>query len=99
MDAKLLQGAAFLLGALCFANAARAQDASQLAQSKGCMGCNDVSQAKMGPSFSDIAAKYKGQAGAAAKLVDELKNGTGHVKVTASDAELQQLVASILATP
>ena len=82
-----------------FAAPVWAQDASQLAQSKGCMACHDVSQAKVGPSFSDIAAKYKGQAGAAAKLADELKTGTGHNKASATDAELQQLVAYVLATP
>ncbi len=76
-----------------------AQDAGQLAQTKGCMICHDVSQAKEAPSFSDIAAQYKGQANAAAKLADELKNGTSHLKIPASDAELQQLIAYVLATP
>ncbi len=96
---QVLRFSLFLGVALLFAGAARAQDASQLAQSKGCMTCHDVSQAKAGPSFRAIAAQYKGQAGAAAKLVDELKNGTGHMKVSASDAELQRLVAYVLATP
>ena len=82
-----------------FAGAAHAQDASQLAQSKGCLRCHDVSQMKMGPSFSAIAAQYKGQADAAAKLADELKNGTGHPKIGASDAELRQLIGYVLATP
>jgi cytochrome c len=85
--------------AILFASAACAQDASQLAQSKGCMGCHDVSQKKVGPSFSSIAAQYKGQTNAAAKLAGELKNGTGHRKIDASDAELQQLIAYVLATP
>ena len=81
------------------AGTCRAQDASQMAQTKGCMICHDVSQAKEGPSFSDIAAQYKGQANAAAKLVDELKNGTNHLKIPGTDAELQQLIAYVLATP
>ena len=76
-----------------------AQDGGQLAQSKGCMGCHDVSQTKMGPSFQAIAAKYKGQADAPAKLASELKTGTGHMKVDATDAELQQLVSYVLANP
>ncbi|MFI5382249.1 MAG: c-type cytochrome [Tepidisphaerales bacterium] len=78
---------------------ARAQDASQLAQGKGCMGCHAVDQKKVGPSFKDVAAKYKGQSDAAAKLTAELKNGTGHMKIGATDAELQQLIAYVLATP
>ena len=96
---KMLRLSLILISAILFASAAYAQDASQLAQSKGCMTCHDVSQRKAGPSFSAIAAQYKGQAGAAAKLVDELKNGTGHPKISASDAELQQLVAYVLTTP
>lgn len=83
-----------------YAVAARAQDPAILAQSKGCMTCHDVSKAKMGPSFSQIAAQYKGQADAATKLAGVLKNGTGgHMKVSASDAELQQIIAYVLATP
>lgn len=85
--------------AVAFAGLAHAQDAAQLAQSKGCMTCHDVSQTKMGPSFSAIAAKYKGHADASAKLAAELKNGTGHMKVAATDGELQQLIAFVLATP
>ena len=86
------------LGA-AFASAASAQEPSPLVQGKGCLSCHDVSQAKIGPSFTDIAAQYKGQADAPAKLAGELKNGTGHPKINASDAELQQLVAEVLATP
>ena len=81
------------------ASFAQAQDGGQLAQSIGCMGCHDLTQAKMGPSFSDIAAQYKGQADAAAKLAAKLKNGAGHPKADATDAELQQLIAYVLATP
>jgi cytochrome c len=77
---------------------AAAQDASQLAQSKGCMTCHAVAQTKMGPSFKDISAKFKGQGDAAAILVAELKDGKGHVKANATEAELQQLVAFVLAT-
>lgn len=75
---------------------AEAQDVGQLAQSKGCMGCHDVSQTKMAPSFQSIAAQYKDQADAPAKLVAELKNGSGHMKIDATDAELQQLVSYVL---
>lgn len=96
---NMLRLALILGAAILFAHAARAQDAAQLAQSKGCMTCHDISRAKAGPSFSAIAGQYKGQAGAAAKLADELKNGAGHPKISASDAELQQLVAYVLATP
>jgi cytochrome c551/c552 len=79
---------------------AHAQDAAALAQAKGCTACHDVSQQKLGPSFHAIGSQYKGQQDAAAKLVDELKYGTGgHMKIAASDAELQQLVSYVLSTP
>jgi cytochrome c551/c552 len=74
-----------------------AQDAGRLAQSKGCTTCHAADQTKMGPSFKDIAAKYKGQPDAPAKLAAELKNGSGHMKVSATDTEMQQLVDYALA--
>jgi cytochrome c551/c552 len=40
---------------------ANAQEA--LAKSSGCMNCHDMTAKKMGPSFKDIAAKYKGKSG------------------------------------
>lgn len=77
---------------------ARAQDGGQLTQSKGCTACHAVDQAKIGPSFKTVAAEYKGQADAATKLATELKTGTGHMKIAATDAELQQMIAYVLAT-
>lgn len=96
---KMMQVGLALGVTVLLAAGARAQDAGQLAQGKGCMGCHAVDQKKVGPSFKDIAAKYKGQPDAAAKLAAELKNGTGHMKIGATDAELQQLIAYVLATP
>jgi len=78
---------------------ALAQDANALAQSKGCMNCHAVDQPKIGPSFKSLAAKYKGQADAAATLVAELRDGKGHMKSNATEAELQQLIAFVLAAP
>ena len=65
---------------------------------KGCMGCHDNDTKKVGPSFKDIAAKYKGQKGAEADLIAKLKEGKGHMKVTASDADLKAAVTQVLAT-
>ncbi len=94
------QGFGVFLGAgLLLVSSARAQDVTQLAETKGCAICHDVSQAKEGPSFSNIAAQYRGQADAGPKLIGELKNGTNHLKIPASDAELKELVAYVLATP
>jgi cytochrome c len=41
---------------LCFASA---QASVELATKSKCMACHDVEKKKMGPTFKDIAAKYK----------------------------------------
>jgi cytochrome c len=79
------------------AGAAGAQSGADLAKSKNCMGCHDMATKKVGPSFKDIAAKYKGNKEAEGKLVTALKEGKGHPsKVAATDAELKTLVQYVL---
>jgi cytochrome c len=46
---------------------------------------------KVGPAFKDVAAKYKDNKDAEATIVAKLKDGKGHMKVAASDAELKTL--------
>jgi cytochrome c len=41
----------------------------------GCMACHTKDKKLIGPSFKDIAAKYKGQADAATKLADKVRKG------------------------
>jgi cytochrome c551/c552 len=53
---------------------------------------------KVGPAYKDVAAKYKGQKGAEAALVAKIKEGKGHLKIEASEAELQAAVRHVLAT-
>jgi cytochrome c len=76
------------------AGAALAQ--GDVLKTKGCMNCHDVDKKKAGPSFKDIAAMNKPDAKAA--LVAKLKDGKGHMKVVASDAELDAAVSQILST-
>ena len=40
-----------------------------------CMACHAKDKKMVGPSFKDIAAKYKGQSGAAAKLIEKVRKG------------------------
>ena len=68
-----------------------------LAKSSGCMTCHDLATKKMGPSFKDIAAKYKGKADAEATLVANLKAAKGHPAVKTLDADTVTLVKWILA--
>lgn len=46
-----------------------------LLQKGGCMGCHTQDKKLVGPSFKDIAAKYKGQGDAVAKLTDKVRKG------------------------
>jgi cytochrome c len=79
-------------GSMVVAGAANAQAGADLAKSKGCLGCHAVDQKKVGPAYKDVAAKYKGNKDAEAMLIAKLKDGKGHMKVAASDAELKTLV-------
>jgi cytochrome c551/c552 len=53
---------------------------------------------KVGPSYKDVAAKYKDKQGAEGELVAKIKEGKGHPKVAASDAELKAAVRHVLTT-
>ena len=67
-----------------------------LAKSSGCLNCHATDAKKVGPSFKDIAAKYKGKADAEAMLVAKLKDGKGHPPVKASEADDKALVKWVL---
>ena len=64
---------------LIVSGAASAADANmELAQKSGCLACHAVDKKLVGPSYKDIAAKYKGDKGAEAKLTQKvLKGGSG----------------------
>jgi cytochrome c len=64
-------------------------------KSKGCLNCHEADKKKVGPSFKDIAAKNQGKQ---AQLVAKLKEGKGHPKIAASDAELNAAVKQVLST-
>jgi cytochrome c len=76
------------------AGSAGAQEA--LAKSSGCLNCHAADTKKVGPSFKDIAAKYKGQADAEAKLAGEITGAKGHPQVKASADDVKSLVKWIL---
>ncbi|WP_112170170.1 c-type cytochrome [Paraburkholderia unamae] len=50
-------------------------DGMKVAQTNACMGCHAVDRKLVGPSFKDIAAKYKGDAAAQAKLEKKVRDG------------------------
>ncbi|MDO8463654.1 MAG: c-type cytochrome [Gallionella sp.] len=53
-------------------------DAMQLAKKNNCLACHATDKKVIGPSFKDVAAKYRGDAGAEARLTDKIaKGGSG----------------------
>jgi len=46
-----------------------------MAKKNGCLGCHQMAKKVVGPSFNDIAKKYKGDAGAAAHLETVITKG------------------------
>ena len=50
----------------------------ELAQKKNCMACHAMDKKVVGPSYKDVAAKYKGQKDAEVKLAEKIiKGGAG----------------------
>jgi len=73
-----------------------APSGADVVKAKGCLTCHAVDQKKIGPSYKDVAAKYKDDKGAEGKLVAKLKDGKDHPKISASDAELKAAVGYVL---
>lgn len=66
-------------------------------KAKGCLGCHDMDKKKVGPSFKDIQAKYKGDSGAEEKITAKIMSGKGHPKSKASEEDVKKLVKDVLA--
>ena len=47
----------------------------ELAKKNACTACHAIDKKLVGPAYKDVAAKYKGDKGAEAKLVDKVKKG------------------------
>ena len=90
--------------ALVFASAASAQSGEDLIKKDGCTACHAVDKKIIGPAYQDVAAKYKGDAKAAAYLQDKVKKGGSGVwgqipmppNGTVNDAEAHTLAKFIL---
>lgn len=73
---KVLMMAVAAAGSLVLAGQASADASAQaLAQKSGCLACHSVDKKVLGPAYKDVAAKYKGQKDAEAKLVEKVKKG------------------------
>lgn len=58
---------------------ARAVDMPDLAKKNGCAACHSIDKKLVGPAWMDVAKKYKGDAGAEAKLITKVSKGGGGV--------------------
>jgi cytochrome c len=65
---------ALLIAALALPGLAQAS--AKLAASYKCTACHDVSKKMVGPTFKDIAGKYKAEAGAEAMLAEGIAKGS-----------------------
>ena len=93
--------AAAALAAALAAAPALAQEA--LAQKSGCLACHAVDKKIVGPSYKQVAEKYRGDAGAEAKLAEKVKKGGSGVwgpipmpPNNVSDADAHALVKWVL---
>ena len=87
--------------------AADAAAAESLARNEGCVKCHAVDKKKMGASYRDVAARYKGTPDGEANLIKRITTGQstkfpdGHeeahaIIVTKDSAQIKNLVSWIL---
>ncbi len=82
-----------------------AQASEELAAANNCLACHKIDSQLVGPSYQDIAAKYKDEEGAADMLYESVKNGVSGkwgaipmpANAAASDEDIRTLVDWILA--
>lgn len=88
------------------AGLASANDAEKIATAKGCMACHATEKKLIGPSFMEVAKKYKGDKDAAAALGQKVLAGGSGVwgpipmpphKGKLTDAELTIVMQWVLA--
>jgi len=96
---------ALILGAsAALAGALPAAASPELAKKHACFACHAVDKKLVGPSYKDVAGKYRGDKGADARLVDKVKKGSqgtwGQVPMPPNaavpDADVRTLVKWIL---
>ena len=104
---KYWQGAFFVVAAVAAPTAGAALDnaAAQAMMAKdGCAACHSIDKKIVGPAYQDVAAKYKGDKDAVAKLADKVKKGGVGVwgqipmppNVQVSDGDIKDLVTWVL---
>jgi cytochrome c len=103
MKASTWALAAAATGAILAVPAAHADEA--LLKKYNCIACHQVDKKIVGPAYKDVAAKYKGQGDAAAKIAEKVKKGGSGVwgaipmppNPTVPDADIRAMAKWILA--
>ncbi|MFT4102521.1 MAG: c-type cytochrome [Burkholderiaceae bacterium] len=101
-----------LVGIACLASygpaaRAQAQPSPELVKARNCVACHATERKLVGPSFKDIAARYRNDKDAAARLALKIREGGGGawgvVKMPAnpqvSESDSQAIVRWILSLP
>jgi cytochrome c len=70
---RVLIAAVGLVGLVVVAG--HAQASMELAKKARCVACHALDKKLVGPSYQDVAAKYKGHPEAASMLFDKVRNG------------------------
>ena len=73
MKARTIAFAAVSTLALLAAGTATANE--ELAKKSACTACHAIDKKLVGPAYKEVAAKYKGQKDAEAKLIEKVKKG------------------------
>ena len=97
--------AVVLAAGLLATGAVSAQSGEDLLKKSGCTACHANDKKVVGPAYKEVAAKYKGDAGATAKLADKVKKGGSGVwgpvpmppNPAIADADIKTMVAYVLA--
>ena len=97
-------GTQMLLAAACVLPAVPALADLALATSKNCMSCHNIDKKVVGPAYKDVAAKYKGDKAATARLATKIMEGGGGVwgvvkmpsNPQVNEAEAKKLAAWVL---
>lgn len=95
------------LALLIFSGGAAAADAAKaqaLLKQHNCIQCHGIDKKIIGPAYTDVAKKYKGQKDAPALLAKRVKEGSKGVwgpvpmppNAAASDADIKLLVEYVL---
>lgn len=90
---------------LLVASVAVADELEDMMKKNGCNACHAEDKKVIGPSYKDVSAKYKGDAGAVAKLSEKVKKGGSGVwgpipmppNTQVADADVKKMVELILA--